>query len=51
MPTEAPVAIDHNGGPTLNPVLQDFWLARTNELGEPIRNRVLYGGRALSKSR
>lgn len=42
--------IGHNGGPTLNPVLQDFWLARTNTQGESIRNRVLYGGRASSKS-
>lgn len=46
-----PIApIGHNGGPTLNPVLQDFWLARTNQQGETIRNRVLYGGRASSKS-
>lgn len=29
--------------PSLNPVLRDFWLA-------PARNRVLYGGRASSKS-
>ncbi|MGO3890094.1 MAG: PBSX family phage terminase large subunit [Paenalcaligenes sp.] len=29
--------------PTLNPVLRDFWL-------KPARNRVLYGGRASSKS-
>lgn len=42
--------IGHNGGPTLNPVLQPFWLAATNERNEPIRNRVLYGGRASSKS-
>lgn len=42
--------IGHNGGPTLNPVLQDFWLARTNPAGESIRNRVLYGGRSSSKS-
>lgn len=46
----APAQIGHNGGPTLNPVLQDFWLARQNERQEPIRNRVLYGGRASSKS-
>ncbi|MES2289303.1 MAG: PBSX family phage terminase large subunit [Pseudomonadota bacterium] len=46
-----PIAgIGHNGGPTLNPTLQDFWLARVNERQEPIRNRVLYGGRASSKS-
>jgi phage terminase large subunit len=42
--------IGHNGGPTLNPVLQDFWLAPVNDKGESIRNRVLYGGRASSKS-
>lgn len=30
-------------GPSLNPALRDFWLA-------PARNRVLYGGRASSKS-
>lgn len=30
-------------GPTLNPTLRDFWLT-------PARNRVLYGGRASSKS-
>jgi phage terminase large subunit len=42
--------IGHNGGPTLNPVLQDFWLAPVNDDDEPIRNRVLYGGRASSKS-
>lgn len=29
--------------PTLNPALRDFWLA-------PARNRILYGGRASSKS-
>lgn len=32
-----------NQKPTLNPVLRDFWLT-------PARNRVLYGGRASSKS-
>lgn len=42
--------LGHNGGPTLNPVLKPFWTARTNERGEPIRNRILYGGRASSKS-
>lgn len=42
--------IGHNGGPTLNPVLRDFWTAKRNERGEPIRNRILYGGRASSKS-
>lgn len=50
MGAELPVGIGHNGGPTLNPVLQDFWLAKTNAAGETIRNRVLYGGRASSKS-
>jgi phage terminase large subunit len=42
--------IGHNGGPTLNPALRDFWTAKRNERDEPIRNRVLYGGRASSKS-
>lgn len=42
--------LGHNGGPTLNPRLQDFWLASNNLQGEPVRNRVLYGGRASSKS-
>jgi phage terminase large subunit len=42
--------IGHNGGPTLNPVLAPFWSARTNDKGESIRNRVLYGGRASSKT-
>lgn len=42
--------IGHNGGPTLNPALQAFWLARTNDRQETIRNRVLHGGRASSKS-
>lgn len=49
----APVAsamTGHNRGPTLNPCLQDFWLAKVNDRQEPIRNRVLYGGRASSKS-
>ncbi|QEH81903.1 PBSX family phage terminase large subunit [Sphingomonas sp. C8-2] len=31
-------------------MLADFWLAPTNEKGESVRNRVLYGGRASSKS-
>lgn len=34
----------------LNPVLREFWEARTNERGEPIRYRVLFGGRSSSKS-
>lgn len=42
--------IGHNGGPTLNPALEDFWLADLNDQGEEIRHRVLYGGRASSKS-
>lgn len=42
--------IGHNGGPTLNDALQDFWLTPVNQKGEPIRNRVLPGGRASSKS-
>lgn len=46
----APAPIGHNQGPTLNPALQDFWLARVNDRREPIRNRILYGGRASSKS-
>lgn len=37
-------------GPTLNPALQDFWLRATNDNGDPVRNRVLPGGRASSKS-
>ena len=52
-PQAAPVAqaeIGHNRGPTLNPVLKPFWLAKRNGNGEPIRNRILYGGRASSKS-
>lgn len=42
--------LGHNGGPTLNPVLQPFWLALTDDHGQSVRNRVLYGGRASSKS-
>lgn len=42
--------IGHNGGPTLNPVLREFWTAQANTKNEPIRNRILYGGRASSKS-
>lgn len=37
-------------GPTLNPALRDFWEAKANDKGEPVRVRVLYGGRASSKS-
>lgn len=50
MLAEPLAGLGHNGGPTLNPVLQDFWLARINERGELVRNRVLHGGRASSKS-
>ncbi|KQX18404.1 MULTISPECIES: PBSX family phage terminase large subunit [unclassified Sphingomonas] len=50
MATEAIAGIGHNGGPTLNPILQDFWLTPVNDNQEPVRNRVLYGGRASSKS-
>lgn len=35
--------------PLLNPALANFWTAKTID-GVPIRNRVLYGGRASSKS-
>jgi phage terminase large subunit len=35
---------------SLNPTLENFWHAAVNESGDPIRNRVLYGGRASSKS-
>lgn len=35
---------------SLNPTLRDFWLASRNEAGERVRNRVLYGGRASSKT-
>lgn len=35
---------------TLNPALRGFWTAAVNDNDEPIRNRVLYGGRASSKS-
>jgi phage terminase large subunit len=37
-------------GPTLNPALRSFWEAPVNDKGEPIRIRVLYGGRSSSKS-
>lgn len=35
--------------PTLNPALQNFWTAKSVD-GVPVRNRVLHGGRASSKS-
>jgi phage terminase large subunit len=37
-------------GPTLNPALAEFWTKPANDNGEAIRNRVLHGGRASSKS-
>jgi phage terminase large subunit len=37
-------------GPTLNPALRPFWKAPINAQGQPIRIRVLYGGRSSSKS-
>src|SRR5579859_7666351 len=41
--------------PSLNPALANFWTQKTvadprTGVSEPIRNRVLYGGRASSKS-
>ncbi len=36
--------------PSLNPRLRDFWETPVNDNGDPVRNRVLYGGRASSKS-
>lgn len=48
--SEVRPGIGHNGGPTLNPVLRPFWQARRAPDGWPVRNRVLYGGRASSKS-
>ena len=42
-PTLQPAGIGHNGGPTLNPALREFWTT-------PARNRVLYGGRSSTKS-
>lgn len=50
MPADSAAGIGHNGGPTLNPVLFDYWITPTNEKGEAVRNRVLHGGRASSKS-
>lgn len=41
--------MEQTSRPTLNPVLRDFWAAKI--VGDkPVRNRVLYGGRASSKS-
>jgi phage terminase large subunit len=44
----AQIAVE--ASPTLNPALRSFWQAAANDQGEPIRNRVLYGGRSSSKS-
>lgn len=44
------LAADKSADPTLNPALRSFWEASHNDQGEPIRNRVLYGGRSSSKS-
>jgi phage terminase large subunit len=46
MASQAPAA----NSPTLNPCLRPFWEAGVNDKGEPIRIRVLYGGRSSSKS-
>lgn len=35
---------------TLNPNLREFWNARKNKDGDPVRFRTLYGGRMSSKS-
>lgn len=50
IPANTLAGIGHNCGPTLNPVLRPFWEARVAPDGYPVRNRVLYGGRASSKS-
>lgn len=44
------IGLGHNGGPSLNPILADFWKTPVNEKGERVRNRVLYGGRSSSKT-
>lgn len=37
--------------PSLNPALRSFWLKKRDDVtGNPIRNRILYGGRSSSKS-
>lgn len=41
--------MEQTSRPTLNPALRDFWAAKTVN-DRPVRNRVLYGGRASSKS-
>lgn len=41
--------MEQTSRPTLNPALREFWAAKTVD-GRPVRNRVLYGGRASSKS-
>lgn len=43
-------AATNDDRPTLNPVLREFWLRAENDNDEPVRNRVLIGGRASSKS-
>lgn len=42
--------IEADPSPTLNPILKPFWQAAKNDQDEPIRIRVLYGGRSSSKS-
>lgn len=37
-------------GPTLNPALRGFWTTRETPDGDPVRFRVLHGGRMSSKS-
>jgi phage terminase large subunit len=46
----SPAYIEADNSPTLNPALRSFWEAPQNDKGEPIRIRVLYGGRSSSKS-
>lgn len=46
----AALALTAETSPTLNPCLRTFWEAANNEKGEPVRIRVLYGGRSSSKS-
>jgi phage terminase large subunit len=41
--------MEQTSRPTLNPVLRDFWATKKTD-GRSVRNRVLYGGRASSKS-
>lgn len=46
----AAASIEADRSPTLNPALRHFWEAAVNDKREPIRIRVLYGGRSSSKS-